>query len=379
MLAIIYIVDNLSVFTFNKKSYFIYGIKPALWFLVILFIIKLPKLRGSAKTKYKKFLREWVITLAVFYIVIQVMGGFIQGFGTSPYDLSSFGILKNMTLLLSTLIGKEKIRSYLVNNGSKDTLWPRMTFAAILLALSGISINKALSLKGSFEIMKFFGETVLPQLSMSIMAVYLVYLGTEKLSIIYLGIIQGVLYISPILPNLQWIATAIIGGLCPIFGMMLLQYFYQKESKELKRKDINKEKPIGLILTSLISVIIIWFSIGVFPVYPSVIATGSMKPLINPGDVVLVKRLKEADIKIGDIVAYKKDNIFIFHRITKLVEEKNQIKYETKGDNNSIADSELVSIDMIKGRVIKVVPKIGWPTLLLKDSRNKIEKGKVEF
>ncbi|MBL4937513.1 signal peptidase I [Clostridium sp. YIM B02515] len=379
MLGIIYTVDNLSVFTFNKKSYFIYGIKPILWILVILFVSKLPKLKGAAKSKYKKFLTEWVVYLAVFYIVIQVMGGFIQGFGSSPYDLSPLGIFKNAVLLLSTLVGKEKIRAYLINNGSKDKPWIRISFAVVLLTIINLPLNKALSLKGNFEIMKFFGETVLPQLSMSIMAAYLVYLDTERLSIIYLVIVQGILYISPILPNLQWIATAIMGGLSPIFSMMLLQYFYLKESKGIKKRDINKEKPAGLIITSLISVIIIWFSMGVFPVYPAVIATGSMKPLINPGDVVLVKRLKEADVKTGDIVAYKKDNIYIFHRITKLVDEKNEIKYETKGDNNSIADSELVSIDMIKGKVINIVPKIGWPTLILKDSRNKVLKEKVEF
>lgn len=375
----IYLLDNLSIFTFNRKSFFIYLIKPFIWAFTAFVIYKFPKYRPEAKRKYKKFLREWVIYLAFMYIAFEIFGGFIHGFGKSPYSLTPLGFLENYVLLFGTLIGKETARAYIVNSGSKKSVYTRMVCAAIIFTLINIPLYRALQLRQSLEIVQFIAEEVLPDICISIMATYLVYLGGSQLSIIYIGIIQGVQYISPILPNLKWITAAIIGGLCPIFSMMFFQYAYLKEAGKLKRYEDKNENPAGWIITTLAAVLILWFSIGVFPVYPSVIATGSMKPIINPGDMVLVRRLKTADVKIGDIVQYKKDNMYVFHRVIEVVEDKNEIKYKTKGDNNTIADSDLVSIDMIKGKVIKVIPKIGWPTLIIKDSRNNVERSKVEF
>ena len=45
-----------------------------------------------------------------------------------------------------------------------------------------------------------------------------------------------------------------------------------------------------MILTGVTGVLIIWFAVGLFPIYPSVIITGSMEPLIKPGDIVLLKK-----------------------------------------------------------------------------------------
>lgn len=378
-ISLIYLLDNLSIFTFNRRPFFIYTIKPLIWVLTAFIIYKFPKYRIESKRKYKKFLREWVIYLAFMYIAFEVFGGFIHGFGKSPYSLTLLGFLQNYVLLFGTLIGKETARAYIVNNGSKKSVYIRMVIAGILFTLINIPLYRAMQLKQSFEIVQFIGEEVLPDLCISIMATYLVYLGGPQLSFIYIGIIKGVQYISPILPNLKWITTAIIGGLCPIFSMMFLQYSYLKESKKLKRHEDKNENPAGWIVTTLAAVFIFWFSIGVFPIYPSVITTGSMKPIIKPGDMVLVRRLKIADIKVGDIVQYKKDNMYIFHRVIEVVEDKDEIKYKTKGDNNTIADSDLISIDMIKGKVIKAIPKIGWLTLIIKDSRNNVERSKVEF
>jgi signal peptidase I len=45
---------------------------------------------------------------------------------------------------------------------------------------------------------------------------------------------------------------------------------------------------------------------------------------------------------------------------------------------NSIEDLELVSGKNIRGKVFCTIPKIGWPTLILKSDKN-IDKKKVEF
>lgn len=379
MVLAVYIIDNLPKASFNKGVFFIYLIKPVLWLGIFTICILLPKVRYGGKNKHKKFLRGWVIYLAVFYIALKVLGGLIHGFGKSPYKLTFLGILQNLFLFLSVLIGKEYSRSYLVNNANKKHFNISLVITTVIFTLISLPISGMMALKDNFDVIRFVGEQVLPQLSLNILASYLVYLGGPMLSILYIGITQGIQYISPILGDLKWITNAIIGILAPIFSFMFIQYAYLKESRQMKRKNSEKDKPLGWITTAFASVMIVWFFVGVFPIYPSVIITGSMKPVIDPGDMVIVKKLKGSEVKEGDIIQYKKDDIYIFHRIIKVVEDKNQVKYQAKGDNNSVEDRELVSAEMIKGRVIKVIPKVGWPTILIRDKRNDVPKEQVEF
>lgn len=96
-----------------------------------------------------------------------------------------------------------------------------------------------------------------------------------------------------------------------------------------------------------------------------VVISGSMKPNIEIGDVVLVK--KEEELKEGDIISYRKGNSVITHRITSIAEENGEKIYKTKGDNNNTEDSEQITNEIIEGKVIKTIPKIGNVTFILKN------------
>jgi len=172
--------------------------------------------------------------------------------------------------------------------------------------------------------------------------------------------------------------------LCPIFCLMSMQGIYAGAAGKLKRKEKDEESSLSWMITSIISIGIIWFSVGVFPIYPSVIATGSMEPMIKPGDVILAKKIVDMEginnLKTGDIVQFERDKIRISHRIINIIEDEKteQISYITKGDNNSVIDREMVKPEQIKGRIVYIVPKVGWPTLLIK-SKEDIPMEEVEF
>lgn len=375
----VYILDNLPYLNINKNTMYIYVAKPVIWLLFFVIILFLPKAKYKTKAKYKQLLRGWVLYLAAFYMALRAFGGLIHGFGKSPYNLSFLGIIQNLFLFISVLIGREVARGYLVNNRRKKDININLVVITFLFSLTSIPLSKVINIQNSLDLIRFIGEEVLPQISLNIFATYLVLLGGPVLSIIYIGITQGIQYISPILGDLKWITSAIIGILAPIFSFMFLQYAYLKESKEIKIRNFKKEKPLGWIITSFISVMIIWFFVGVFPLYPSVIVTGSMMPMIKPGDMVIVKKVKSSEVKLGEVIQYRQDDIYIFHRVVDIMEEKGEVAYQAKGDNNSVPDADLVSPAMIKGKVIKVIPKIGWPTLLLRDKRNDVDREKVEF
>ncbi len=100
-----------------------------------------------------------------------------------------------------------------------------------------------------------------------------------------------------------------------------------------------------------------------------VIVSGSMKPNINIGDVVVVKNIKnKEDLKVGDVISFRKGQSVITHRITNIQYDENQtIKITTKGDNNNIEDNGEVSYDDIEGKVIKAIPKLGNISLAMQN------------
>ena len=98
-----------------------------------------------------------------------------------------------------------------------------------------------------------------------------------------------------------------------------------------------------------------------------VIISGSMEPNINIGDLVVVQKTK-GELKEGDIISYIKGHSVITHRISQRTEnEEGEIIYKTKGDNNNTEDSEEIRKEEIEGKVIKIIPKIGNITLVLKN------------
>jgi signal peptidase len=139
---------------------------------------------------------------------------------------------------------------------------------------------------------------------------------------------------------------------------------YLKRTRELKIREQKDDKPYTWIVTSLISILIIWFAVGVFPLFPTVILTGSMKPFLNPGDLAIMQKTRGDNMEIGDVIQYWTGEYFVIHRIVNI--DNNERKYQTKGDNNSVPDSKLVGTEQIRGKLIAVVPKVGILTILLR-------------
>jgi signal peptidase len=383
LLICIYVIENSAISIIIGSQAFNYILKPILWFGVIWIALLLPGIRTKAKLKQLASINGWAFIFALIFIVASFMiGFFIDGLGKSPYSHSLIGMLLNILVIGSALIGRELVRNYLVNSMTKNENYIIFISVSLFMTLTTTSFTSIINLKGYEGMIKFIAQHVAPEFSHNLFATYLVFLGGTLPSIIYMSVIKGVHWLSPILPNHQWITAALVGVMCPVFSLTAMQNIFMKESKQLKAKDKDEESVLSWIITSLLSIGIIWFSVGVFPIYPSVIATGSMEPMIKPGDVILVKKITDMEgidrLKVGDVMQFRSGSILITHRIIEILEEESIKSYRTKGDNNSVADSELVKPEDIKGTIINVVPKIGWPTLLIK-SRDDVPLEKIEF
>lgn len=371
IILFIYLLDNPLMKTVSGSSYFNLILRPTLWLGIGLLVWLFPAFKPVGKLKTRGSLYFWSFNFAFIMIVVQVLAGLLDGLGKSPYDHSAIGMLSNTLIVGSVLVGRELARHYLVNSITREESYRVFIGVAVFMTLVAFPIAKFTDFKSYEDIVKFIAQFLAPEFSKNLLATVLVYYGGPLSSILFMGTLDAFHWLSPILPDLKWITAAFVGILTPVFMLNTVEIIYKDESRIRKRKDKEEDNPLGWIITILASIGIVWFAVGVFPIYPSVIATGSMIPMIQPGDVILVdKKVDALQLSKGQVIQFRRDNILISHRIVEVTEKDGVKGYKTQGDNNSGPDTELVKPEDVKGEIIKVVPKVGWPTLLVKSKRD---------
>jgi signal peptidase I len=93
------------------------------------------------------------------------------------------------------------------------------------------------------------------------------------------------------------------------------------------------------------------------------VSTGSMAPLIQPGDRVLMSPVIAGNIRRGDIIVFKRNGSQIVHRVLKKQRTGDSIYFIEKGDSSAICRK--FNQDDVIGRVSAVK---GKKTLLALDS-----------
>ncbi len=74
----------------------------------------------------------------------------------------------------------------------------------------------------------------------------------------------------------------------------------------------------------------------------AVVSGTSMLPLFREGDIVLLYKPPPNEIRVGDVVVYKRcGGGYIIHRVIDVVRIDGRYYYRTKGDNNPYDDSRL--------------------------------------
>jgi len=382
-MILLYSVENSVIINWIGSNLWNAWVQPVSWLILILLLrYKVPRVHGTSKLTHQKVVSMWAFNCGVIYIIASILGGLLQGFGKSPYSHTPKGIMFNMIMMLTMLVGREFIRAYLLNSLARKENTLRIVGVVILMTITQITLASFTTVTDIKSLTILLAEKVLPILCQNILATYLVIYGGSISSIIYLGMIEIFMYLAPILPNMGWFGKGVIGIMVPSFALIMVSETYAKLTKTTKAYKSQGESVWSWVPTVILSISIIWFTVGVFPIYPSAIATGSMEPVIDPGDVVLMHKVKSREeinaLQVGDVMQFKRGDLLIVHRILEIVEEEGQKVYRTKGDNNSVADSELVKAEDIKGELVKVIPKIGWPTLMFKSNNPDILE-QVEF
>lgn len=373
----IYFIELLKPIEYIGTSSYTYITKPLMFLCLFLFINYLPKAFMVGKIKYIKLINNLVLLNLGFLLIVYFIGGVVDGFGKSPYDHSFRGVITNLVYVLCIHLGRESTRNYFINTigRKKDLLVKVLVIGLFVLTNFSISSYKELGL--NMNAVNFFGEQFIPFLCRNILATYLVSIGGFVPGFLYMTGFDLIENLSPILPDLSWLLKTIIGTLMPLFSLSIIENIYKEEARLIKRNTKDEDSVLGWLMTSIVSVGIIWFAAGVFTIYPSVVATGSMEPMIMPGDITIMEKFDGNEAQVGDVVQFKRDNIFITHRIME-IDMKDRKKFITKGDNNSGIDTDPVYPEQIKGKIMHIVPKLGKFTLMIR-GRNHVPIEEVEF
>jgi signal peptidase I len=79
----------------------------------------------------------------------------------------------------------------------------------------------------------------------------------------------------------------------------------------------------------------------------------SMYPCIKPGSLILIEPLKIKGFPVpGEIIAIRRENGLIVHRLSKIININGVSSYIARGDSNAYADNP-VKIDKIAGRIVR--------------------------
>ena len=100
-----------------------------------------------------------------------------------------------------------------------------------------------------------------------------------------------------------------------------------------------------------------------FGLHPMTVLTGSMRPTIQPGDMVVDEPISPSQIRVGDIVTFREPHgtRTITHRVREVSISEGQARVTTRGDANDTVEKWQVPVTGSVGRVVYEVPKIGYP------------------
>lgn len=348
--------------------------------LLIVLIVELVVLYFRAGFRKNKSRIESDVILSIlaylgFYYLITYILGYFVGFNRNVYSREIIMIFKNTFPVIMFIILSEFLR-YNINFRARDNkLLLFISFLAFVLITNTLTFNDLAKTgySDAMVVVKQLGLFILPSITTNILLTFMSMKVGYKSNIIYRLLTEIPLYILPIFPNFGDYLEAVLRLSLPIvFYIWLYRYLEKKKSKKKVYAEKRRVFTLFRFNVGLLCVILVYFISGLFKYQALVIATGSMKPSIVIGDVVIVNKKdweKQNSIRPGEVLAYRKDNMVICHRIIQVVRSGQEVFYVTKGDNNEVADTLMVKRSQIVGIVKYKVRYVGYPTVLLNGYR----------
>ncbi len=119
----------------------------------------------------------------------------------------------------------------------------------------------------------------------------------------------------------------------------------------------------GVLLILIFTIILVALRLSGFQIFT--ITSGSMEPDYPVGSLIYVAPTNIENLQAGDVITFmNNENTIVTHRISEVITEtianEQVVKFRTKGDANSSADSKLVHYKNVIGTPAITIPFLGY-------------------
>ena len=140
-------------------------------------------------------------------------------------------------------------------------------------------------------------------------------------------------------------------------------------AKTWRRTVLYGAGTLSMLLISMVSSLSLWIALPFAFLHwsPTLVTSGSMEPLVTPGDVVMIRPVAPEELLPNMVILYDRpDTGRVLHRI---LEQMPDGTFRTGGDANAVPDSAFVHLEDIKGAAVLAVPWVGRPSLWFAEGR----------
>ena len=304
-----------------------------------------------------------IITI-LLYILITYLSGMYFGFLKNSYSLNILNILGNIYSIGIVIVLEELIRYMFASKCNKDDK-PLMVLTIVFILLDIALTYNSLIVGTQLQMFTYICTTVLPIIARNIVCTYL----CKKVSYIpgmilrlYFGLS---IYILPIFPDYGFYIDGVLGIFIPYIIYLKISKLVEDSEKRKPRSYKTSFWFINIPIIAVLAFLVILVS-GIFKYQIIAIGSGSMSPIIEKGDAVIITKLDKSDyesIKQGQILVFVHDGRYITHRVLTSTKIDGKYYFQTKGDANNDEDKYTVEEDDIIGITNNRIKWIGLPTV----------------
>ena len=363
---------EISVFIFLILNSFVWnilsGYKISVFIALLLVFFKF--VFGFEKDKHryvKDIIMEVIIFLILFFMLYYVFGIVISFYKNGNY-FTFEGITK---FIIPAIIyaGLREFLRYMVMckaEGSKVLLITSIVMFVMLDITTSLHYG---DFSTSYGVFLFIALTLLPAISLNSVFSYFTLKTGYKPLMLYSIVMGTYSYILPIIPNPSKYVMSIISFLLPVVFGYRLYLFFKKYARRKLDRNYRKKGYYSIAECALFIVILVYFTSGYFHYWAIAVASGSMHPKINKGDVAIIEKIDKnySELEKGQVIAFKYDDVIIVHRLINIVQDKNKYYFYTKGDANEKPDNFVIEQNKVIGVVNHRIPFIGIPTVWLSE------------
>lgn len=360
----IFLILILNSFVWNILSSY----KISIFLIVILIIFKVFFGFEKEKNRYfKDLMVEVLIFLLVFFVLYYLLGVLISFYKADNYF--TFKGIKDTLIPTALYLSLREFSRFMFMRkaeGSKLLFFTTMIIFILFDITTAIYIG---DFSSKYTTFLFIALNLIPAISSNASLCYLTRKTGYRPLLLYALVIGLYQYILPIVPNPNEYIASIISFILPIALCLRIHLFFKKDHKrEIVRE--KHRKSYGTLAVATISVLIlVYFTCGYFHLWAIAVASGSMSPKINKGDVVIIEKLdgKYDTLKKGQVIAFKYEGVVIVHRLIDIINEDGKYYFYTKGDANSKPDNFYLEQYMVIGKVNHRIPWVGIPTVWINE------------